>query len=112
MPVPAVSMLCCFSKKAQPSPCPIPARPRLLPLARPSCVIYHSGMQAVVTAEFLEVIPVPIRQRLRLHAGDVLDFDEQAPFLKAVPAEPVNETESSEFADWLNGSVGLARGKF
>lgn len=69
-------------------------------------------MQAVVTAEFLDVIPVLIRQRLKLHAGDVLDFDEQAPFLKAVPAELCNEAESLEFADWLNGSVGLAKGKF
>ncbi len=69
-------------------------------------------MQAVITAEFLDNIPAPIRQRLKLKAGAVMDFDEQAPYLKAVPAAASDTTELEEFQTWLNSSVGLAKGKF
>ena len=69
-------------------------------------------MQAVITAEFLDNIPAPIRQRLNLKAGTVMDFDEQTPFLKAVPAEPASASDLAEFQSWLAASVGLAKGKF
>jgi hypothetical protein len=69
-------------------------------------------MRAVITAEFVENIPAPIRQRLKLVPGTVMDFDEQAPFLKAVPTEPADDQELEEFQAWLASSVGLAKGKF
>lgn len=43
-------------------------------------------MQAVLTSEAFAFIPEPIRNKLGLKPGSVLDFDETAPFLKAVPA--------------------------
>ncbi len=69
-------------------------------------------MQAVITAEFLEGIPVLIRQRLKLKPGTVMDFDEQAPFLKGVPAESLEPADVDEFQNWLSSSIGLAKGKF
>lgn len=69
-------------------------------------------MHAVITAEFIDNIPAPIRQRLNLKAGTVMDFDEQAPYLKAVPAEGGDNAELKEFQSWLASSVGLAKGKF
>ncbi len=69
-------------------------------------------MEAVITAEFLESIPTSIRQRLKLKPGTVMDFDEQAPFLKGVPTNQASHNELVEFQTWLASSVGLARGKF
>ena len=69
-------------------------------------------MQAVATAEFIANIPAPIRQRLKLRAGTVMDFDEEAPFLKAVPATPACAEEPAEFQSWLQSSAGLAGGKY
>jgi len=43
-------------------------------------------MQAVLTSEAFAFIPEPIRQKLKLKPGSVLEFDEDVPFLKAVPA--------------------------
>ena len=40
-------------------------------------------MKAIVTSKGQVTIPQPIRQRLGIKAGQVLDFDETAPFLKA-----------------------------
>ncbi len=68
-------------------------------------------MQAVITAEFLDNIPAAIRQRLNLKAGAIMDFDEQTPYLKAVPAAPTSATELAEFQSWLASSVGLAKGR-
>ena len=69
-------------------------------------------MQAIITAEFLEGIPLPIRQRLKLRPGTVMDFDEEAPYLKAVPAGVPDAAELAQFQDWLKESTGLAAGKF
>ena len=43
-------------------------------------------MQAVLTNEAFAFIPEPIRRKLKLKPGAVLEFDEQVPYLKAVPA--------------------------
>ena len=42
-------------------------------------------MKATLTSKGQITIPVSIRHRLGLKPGQVLDFDEAAPFLKAVP---------------------------
>jgi glucokinase len=52
---------------------------------------YPPGMQAVLTNEAFAFIPEPIRRKLGLKPGTVLDFDEQAPFLKAVPAFNIDD---------------------
>ena len=70
-----------------------------------------SRMQAAITAEFLEGIPLAIRQRLKLKPGTVMDFDEEAPFLKAVPASAPEAADLTEFRIWLARSTGLAAGK-
>lgn len=68
-------------------------------------------MQATLTAEFLEGIPLSIRQRLQLRLGTVMEFDEDAPYLKAVPAAQPDETGLAQFQTWLSKSAGLAAGK-
>lgn len=45
---------------------------------------YSIVMKATLTTKGQLTIPLKIRERLNLKAGDVLDFDENAPFLKAV----------------------------
>ena len=40
-------------------------------------------MQCTLTSKGQITIPVALRWKLRLKAGDVLNFDESAPFLKA-----------------------------
>ena len=46
-------------------------------------------MQSTLTSKGQITIPVALRRKLHLKAGDVLDFDEHAPFLKAT--RQVNE---------------------
>lgn len=41
-------------------------------------------MNATLTSKGQITIPLKVREKLRLNPGDVLDFDENAPFLKAV----------------------------
>jgi len=41
-------------------------------------------MQSTLTSKGQITIPVALRRKLHLKAGDVLDFDENAPYLKAV----------------------------
>jgi len=41
-------------------------------------------MQATLTSKGQITIPIHVRNRLHLKPGDVLEFDETAPFLKAV----------------------------
>lgn len=45
-------------------------------------------MIATITSKGQITIPLQVRQRLRLKAGDKLDFDENAPFLKACKVIP------------------------
>lgn len=60
-------------------------------------------MQATLTAEALDFIPAPIRQKLKLKTGTVLEFDETTPFLKATPAFNVDDMMSC---------IGVAKGKY
>lgn len=68
-------------------------------------------MQAVISAEFVASVPESIRERLKLKAGTVMDFDETAPYLKAIPAGNGSAAEMAEFDAWLASSVGIAKGK-
>lgn len=45
-------------------------------------------MKATLTSKGQITIPIGIRERLRLKPGDILDFDEEVPFLKATKAIP------------------------
>ncbi|MEX1118125.1 MAG: AbrB/MazE/SpoVT family DNA-binding domain-containing protein [Terrimicrobiaceae bacterium] len=45
-------------------------------------------MKASLTSKGQITIPIHIRNRLHLKAGDVLEFDETAPFLKATKTIP------------------------
>lgn len=51
-------------------------------------------MQATLTSKGQITIPIHIRKRLHLETGDVLEFDETAPFLKATKSIPLEEWEA------------------
>jgi AbrB family looped-hinge helix DNA binding protein len=51
-------------------------------------------MKATLTTKGQITIPASIRRKLRLEPGQVLDFDENAPYLKAVPVFDEDEMKS------------------
>lgn len=70
-------------------------------------------MKAVVTKGFLETIPAPIRAKLQLKVGMVMDFDETTPYLKATTdVDEKDNMTDEEFRQWLTDSIGIAKGKF
>lgn len=56
-------------------------------------------MKATLTSKGQITIPIKVRKRLMLKPGDVLDFDEEAPFLKATKSIP-SEAWESVAGDW------------
>ena len=50
-------------------------------------------MQATLTSKGQITIPVHVRNRLHLKPGDILEFDETAPFLKATKTIPTQAWE-------------------
>lgn len=81
-------------------------------------------MNSTLTSKGQITIPLKVRERLHLKAGDVLDFDETVPYLKAVrviPAEawdkfgaaaqdPWGDMKLNEILDELRGPVELPPG--
>lgn len=79
------------------------------------------SVQATLTSKGQITIPIQIRQRLHLKPGDVLEFDESAPFLKATKTIPPHAWEAfsegwrdpwpaltlNEVMDDLRGPVAL-----
>jgi antitoxin PrlF len=61
-------------------------------------------MKATLTSKGQITIPAPIRERLGLRPGQVLDFDETAPFLKAVPV--FDEDEMMSVLGCTRGALG------
>jgi AbrB family looped-hinge helix DNA binding protein len=74
-------------------------------------------MKANLTSKGQITIPILIRRKLGLKSGQVLDFDETAPFLKAVPVFDEEEMRSvlgcarrrlgRRSAAWLNETRGM-----
>jgi len=78
-------------------------------------------MQATLTSKGQITIPIDVRKRLHLKPGDVLEFDEVAPYLKAtktIPpeaweefgreaADPWQDMEIHQIMDELRGAVEL-----
>ena len=60
-------------------------------------------MQSTLTSKGQITIPMALRRKLNLKAGDVLDFDENAPYLKAV--RQIDEKR-------MRSTLGCAKNKF
>lgn len=67
-------------------------------------------MQATLTSKGQITIPIHVRNRLHLKPGDVLDFDETAPFLKATKTIPPQAWEEC-VKGWKDPWVGLTTGE-
>jgi AbrB family looped-hinge helix DNA binding protein len=61
-------------------------------------------MKATITSKGQVTIPVVIREKLGLKTGQLLDFDETAPFLKAVPV--FDEDEMLSAVGCIKGRLG------
>ena len=61
-----------------------------------------AAMKATVTSKGQITIPLPIRRKLKLHKGTVLEFDEQADHLRAI---------KSTDARLMRSVVGIAKRK-
>src|SRR5436190_3139443 len=66
----------------------------------PYSLPYSALMKATVTSKGQITIPLPIRRKLQLHRGTVLDFDENADHLKA--------TKSAN-AERMHAVIGIAK---
>ncbi len=78
-------------------------------------------MKATITSKGQITIPIGIRKNLRLKTGDVLEFDETAPYLKATKAisprawtlfeeawqDPWPDRSTEEVLDEIRGPVEL-----
>jgi AbrB family looped-hinge helix DNA binding protein len=73
-------------------------------------------MKAILTSKGQITIPVAIRRKLGLEPGQILDFDEDVPYLKAVIAFDEGEMRSvvgcaevelgPSASDWLDDTRG------
>ncbi len=59
-------------------------------------------MKATITSKGQITIPKSLRVRLGLEEGQILEFDESAPYLKAVPVFD---------EDQMRSAIGCAKGK-
>jgi len=72
-------------------------------------VSLHYFHEVNMTSKGQIAIPLRLREKFHLHAGDQLEFDEDAPILTARRA--VNEAEwKGAFTDWQKACVGALDG--
>ena len=69
------------------------------PLDFPYSIPYPGPMKATVTSKGQITIPLPIRRKLKLHRGTVLEFDEDADYLRATKCVD---------ADRMRAVIGIA----